>query len=105
VLPSAPQTASASRNIELSRLNTWPTVTPVNASSLASQPATHDSGTMRFALPFIVRDLHPLLLPVSRRTRGFDVLDFFLGVKILPELRTAHVSPTVGSNGGFKRLP
>jgi len=69
VLPSASQTASASRTTKLSRLNTWPTGAPVNASSLASRPAAHDSGPMWFALPFIVKDLHPLLLPVSRRTR------------------------------------
>ena len=29
----------------------------------------HDSGPIWLALPFIVRGLHPLLLPVSRRTR------------------------------------
>src|SRR5208283_1083136 len=58
----------ASRTTELSRLNTWPTGATVNASTLASRPAAHDSGPMWFALPSIVRDLHPLLLPVSRRT-------------------------------------
>src|SRR5665213_2468223 len=68
VLPSASQTASASRTTELSRLNTWPTGAPVNASFLASRPTTHDSGPMGFALPFIVKELPTLLLPVSRRT-------------------------------------
>src|ERR1700722_606662 len=72
VLPSASLTASASRTTKLSRLNTWPTDAPVTASSLASRPTTHDSGPMWFALPFIVKDLHPLLLPVSRRWPGWS---------------------------------
>jgi hypothetical protein len=37
--------------------------------------------------------------------RGLDVLACFLRVKILPGLRTAHISPIVATNGGFKRLP
>ena len=37
--------------------------------------------------------------------RRLDVLAFLLRVKILPGLRTQHVSPTVGSKSGFKRLP
>ena len=69
VLPSTTRKVSASRTDFLSRLNTWPTGTPVNASSPTSRRETHDSGPMGFALPFIVRDSHPLLLPVSRRTR------------------------------------
>ena len=52
-----------------SRLNTWPSNSPVNASSQTSRPDTHDSGPIWLALPFIVGDSHPLLLPVSRRTR------------------------------------
>ena len=69
VLPSTTQTVSASRSHFLSRLNTWPTNTPVNASPHTSRYDTHDSGPMGFAIPFIVKDLHLLLLPVSRRTR------------------------------------
>src|SRR5580693_8223418 len=74
MLPSATRTASASRTRSLSRLNTWPTNTPVNASSQTSQPDTHDSGPIWLALPFIVTDSHPLLLPVSRRTRVASLL-------------------------------
>ena len=57
MLPSATRTASASRTRSLSRLNTWPTNTPVNASSQTSRPDTHNSGPIWLALPFIVRDL------------------------------------------------
>src|ERR1700704_220011 len=57
MLPSATRTASASRTRSLSRLNTWPTNTPVNASSQTSRPDTHDSGPIWLALPFIVRYL------------------------------------------------
>ena len=68
VLPSATQKASAPRTGFVTWLNTWPTNTPVNASPHTSRRDTHDSGPMWFAPPFIVRDSHPLLLPVSRRT-------------------------------------
>ena len=71
----------------------------------ASRPATHDSGPMWFALPFIVRDFHPLLLaglpahpwpPWS--SPSSSVLRFFLACG------RHHVSPVAGSNSGFKRL-
>jgi hypothetical protein len=83
ILPSASQTASASRTTELSRLNTWPISPTVNASRSPSRDGTHDSWPMRFALPFIVRDFHPLLLPVSRRTRGSPWPSIVLRVNIL----------------------
>src|SRR5665213_4414289 len=73
VLPSASRTASASRTTELSRLNTWPTGAPVNASSLASRPTAHDSGPMWFALPFIVKDLHLSLIHISEPTRQAEI--------------------------------
>src|SRR3954466_13292286 len=63
LLPSAARTASASRTRSLSWLNTRPTNTPVNASSQTSRPDTHDLGPIWLALPVIVRDSHPLLLP------------------------------------------
>jgi hypothetical protein len=50
VLPSTTRKVSASRTDFLSRLNTWPTGTPVNASSPTSRRETHDSGPMGFAL-------------------------------------------------------
>ena len=72
VLPSAMQKASASRTDFATWLDTWPTDTPVNASPHTSRRETHDPGPMRFALPFIVRDSHPLLSPVFRRTRAIN---------------------------------
>jgi hypothetical protein len=51
-------------------------------------------------------------MQIALRAKRFESLlrgprrpRFVLRVKILPELRTAHLSPVVGSNGGFKRLP
>ena len=44
-------TASASRSEVLSRLNTRPARTPVNASRLPSRTATHDSGPLWVASP------------------------------------------------------
>ena len=44
-------TTSASRSDFLSRLNTWPARTPVNASSLPLQEVPHDSGPLWVANP------------------------------------------------------
>ncbi len=49
--PSADATASAPWTIELSRLNTQPMRTPVNASTRASRRAPHDSGPVWLATP------------------------------------------------------
>src|SRR5207244_6552034 len=49
VLPSADATASAPWTFELSRLNTQPTRSPVNASTPASRRAPHDSGPVSLA--------------------------------------------------------
>jgi hypothetical protein len=51
VLSSADATASALWTLELSRLNTQPALTPVNASAGASRPKLHDSGTAWRARP------------------------------------------------------
>jgi hypothetical protein len=48
-LPLSP-TASASRRKELTRLNTWPARSPVNASTLLLRTAPHDSGPMWVAI-------------------------------------------------------
>ena len=54
VLPSVPYDAVGPPNsIFLSRLNTQPTRCPVNASSLPSRTATHDSGPTWFATPWL----------------------------------------------------
>src|SRR5262249_44203571 len=62
VLPSNVRTSSAPGAILLSRLDGWPMRPPVNASPVPSRVPAHDSGSMRVATPFIVGDLHPLLL-------------------------------------------
>src|SRR5208282_3751066 len=67
MLPSAISTASAPR-IFLSRLDGWPVPSPTDASSLASRPTMHGSGTMRFATPSSCRTFTDYSLPVSRRT-------------------------------------
>jgi hypothetical protein len=52
----------STRNIDLSRLNTWPVRTPVNASLPPSRETAHDSGPLWIAMSFNVVDFHRLLL-------------------------------------------
>ena len=56
------------RNMSLSRLNGWPTHSPVNASPTPSRAPAHDSGPMRLATPSSQWTLTTYSLPVSRRT-------------------------------------
>jgi hypothetical protein len=72
VLPSAHATASAPRTSELSRLNTQPTPSPVNASTHASRRAPHDSGSVWIATPSPRWTCTTYSLPVSRRTACFE---------------------------------
>src|SRR5450759_2172287 len=44
----------------VSQLNTWPVVSPVNASRRPSRDAAHHSGSGRLAIPYPVKDLHLL---------------------------------------------
>jgi len=44
----------------VSQLNTWPVVSPVNASRRPSRDAAHHSGPGRLARPYPVEDLHLL---------------------------------------------
>ena len=62
MLPSTTQTASAPGTSFLSRLNGWPARSPADASPTSSRMPAHGSGPMWFAIPFIVVDLHHLLL-------------------------------------------
>ena len=55
-------------DLKLSRLNGWPTVSPVNASPCTSRCTTHDSGPVWFAIPSLHRTFTCYSLPVSRRT-------------------------------------
>jgi hypothetical protein len=55
-------------DLKLSRLNGWPTVSPVNASPYTSRCTTHDSGPVWFAIPSLHRTCTCYSLPVSRRT-------------------------------------
>jgi hypothetical protein len=51
------------RHLEIrpvSQLNTWPMVSPVNASRRPSRDAAHHSGSGRMASPFPVGDFHLL---------------------------------------------
>ncbi|AXC11987.1 hypothetical protein ACPOL_2674 [Acidisarcina polymorpha] len=77
-MPSTTLTASApSTNLKLSRLNGWPTDSPVNASPCTSRCTTHDSGPVWFAIPSLHRTLTCYSLPISRRTsvRKFPFLE------------------------------
>src|SRR5271169_4590549 len=53
VLPSAMRNDVGTLVAFISQLNTQPACAPVNASMAASQLATHDSGSGRFAPPFL----------------------------------------------------
>ena len=59
-----PPTASASRSKTLSRLNTRPAPSPVNASSPPSRAAPHDSGTVWVASPSPYETFIHYTLPV-----------------------------------------
>ena len=59
VLRSANRTTSAPRKMPFSRLNGWPTHTPIDASSWSSRPTAHGSGTMWFATPLPWRTSPP----------------------------------------------
>jgi len=67
----------------VSQLNTWPVVSPVNASRLSSRIAAHHSGSGWLARPYPVKDSHLLFFAsfpgalrvgsiTSFRTRDFD---------------------------------
>ena len=49
----------------ISQLHISPASTPVNASSLALRPDTHDSGNNVVRYTFIIWDLHPLCIASS----------------------------------------
>ena len=71
VLPSAAYTAWAPGALKLSRLNTRPARTPVNASGMTLRACPHDSGPLWVATPFSVWLFHPLhLAGLSRRVIG-----------------------------------
>ncbi len=53
VLPSAMRNDVGTLVAIISQLNTLPACAPVNASMAASRLATHDSGSGRFATPFL----------------------------------------------------
>jgi hypothetical protein len=53
VLPSAMRNDVGTLVTIISQLNTQPTCAPVNASLPALRLATHDSGSGRFATPFL----------------------------------------------------
>ena len=61
VLPSAFSTASAPRTFNITRLNTQPAVSPVNASTPPSRATPHDSAVWR--------------LPFQRTTLSFATID------------------------------
>ena len=70
VLPSAPNTASASQ-VETTFAAQWLAyLSPANASPDSSRCPTRDQGSAWFATPFTVRDFTLYSLPVSRRTLG-----------------------------------
>ncbi len=53
ILPSAMQNDVGTLVAIISQLNTLPACAPVNASMVALRLATHDSGSGRFATPFL----------------------------------------------------
>src|SRR5258708_39625535 len=69
---------------KISRLNSWPAGSPVNASSRTSRCATHDSGPVWFAIPSLLETFTLYSLSISRRTS----VHFFTngGVTPIPQL-------------------
>ena len=64
VLPSVGGTTSAPRRLVLSRLNTRPTLSPVNASGMPSRAYPHDSGPVWVASPSLYGTFIRSSLPV-----------------------------------------
>src|ERR1700692_2255345 len=76
----------------VSQLNTWPVVSPVNASRRPSRDAAHHSGSGRMASPYPMGDFHLLFFAsFSWRTLSW-VKRFTLAVcrsfPVYPQLRT-----------------
>ena len=59
------------REFLLTRLNTWPTLSPSDASPPVSRLDTHGLGSMWIALPSLWWTLTTYSLPVSRRTGNY----------------------------------
>src|SRR5271170_2570683 len=70
----------------VSQLNTWPVVSPVNASRRPSQDAAHHSGSGRMASPYPMGDFHLLFFAsflahsVPGQTRRFGRLPVTSGL-------------------------
>lgn len=64
VLPSASDNSIGTSISLISRLNTLPVRTPVNASPIPSRVWTHDSGTLWFATPSAEGSFILIFLPV-----------------------------------------
>jgi len=69
VWPSASLNSVGAPDCLISRLNGWPALSPVNASTTPSQAPPHDSGSGWFAIPFLYRTFIDYSLPVSWRTK------------------------------------
>ena len=61
----------------ISRLNTWPARTPVNASAAAFLPPPHDSGPVWLATPSpygsLIHDTLPVYPALSGRSQYFNL--------------------------------
>src|SRR5262245_56267063 len=71
----------------VSQLNTWPVVSPVNASRLSSRIAAHHSGSGWLARPYPVKDSHLLFFAsFPGALREWD------GPAVLPPLQQAKLA-------------
>jgi hypothetical protein len=66
--------------LRISRLNTWPARTPVNASAAALLPLPHDSGPAWFDTPSpygsFIHDTLPVCPALSGRSQEFNLTSF-----------------------------
>ena len=67
--PSASLNSVGAPDCLISRLNGWPALSPVNASTTPSRAPPHDSGPGWFAIPFLCRTFINYSLTVSCRTK------------------------------------
>ena len=65
VLPSVQANAVGAPDKTISRLNTQPALSPVNACPDASRQPSHDSGTVWFAIPSLSETFTRYTLPAS----------------------------------------
>ena len=88
------------QSVRMKQLNTWPVVSPVNASRRPSRDAAHHSGSGRMASPFPMGDLHLLFFAsFPGALREWD------GPAVLPPRTAQRMSGGLEARGAHRHVP